>query len=277
MGADENPNRTPLELRAFVDGVPALAWSALPDGSPEFFNQRFVDYSGLSRDQVYAEWKSTLYRDDVEEFERWWGGLQKSPKPGQTEFRLRRADGEYRWFEVPAAPVHDEQGNLIRWYGIIIDIDERKRAEQKLRQSEQDLRTITDSIRQPIVVLAPDGTTLYVNQVNLNLTGITMDQLNEQGFFPRVVHPDDLNRIQAERRNGLLQEAPFELEWRLLFKNGQYRWQLFQYNPRKDEYGQIIRWYVTSTDIEDRKRMEEQLRNENLVLREEIDRSSMFC
>ena len=78
MGVGESPNRTPLELRAFIDGVPALAWSALPDGSPEFLNQRFLDYSALSEDQLYAEWKSTLHRDDVEEFETLWGGLQKS-------------------------------------------------------------------------------------------------------------------------------------------------------------------------------------------------------
>jgi len=92
----------------------------------------------------------------------------------------------------------------------------------------------------------------------------------------KSAHPDDLNRIQAERRKGFLHEAPFELDARLLLKNGQYRWQLFQYNPLKDEYGQIIRWYVTATDIDDRKKTEERLHNENLVLRKEIDRSSMF-
>ena len=91
-----------------------------------------------------------------------------------------------------------------------------------------------------------------------------------------AAHPDDRDRIQAERKDGFLRRVPFEMEARLLFKNGQYRWQLFQYNPLKDEYGQVIRWYVTATDIDNRKRMEEQLRKENLVLREEIDRSSMF-
>jgi formate hydrogenlyase transcriptional activator len=94
--------------------------------------------------------------------------------------------------------------------------------------------------------------------------------------WTKTAHPDDLNRIPAERQEGFLRGIAFEMEARLLFKTGQYRWQLFQYNPFKDEYGEIIRWYVTATDIDDRKRMEERLRNENLVLREEIDRSSMF-
>jgi formate hydrogenlyase transcriptional activator len=100
--------------------------------------------------------------------------------------------------------------------------------------------------------------------------------VNEEGFFTRVFHPDDIDRVREERRVGLLEGLPFELEMRSLFKSGQYRWQLVQYDPIKDERGKIIRWYVTATDIDDQKRTEERLRNENLVLREEIDRSSMF-
>ena len=142
MDAGESLNRNPLELLAFIDGVPALAWSALPYGSPEFFNQRFLDYSGRSPDEVYADWKSKLHRDDVEEFEKWWGELQKFRKPGQTEVRFRRSDGEYRWFQISSAPVHDEQRRLIRWYGINIDIDDRKRAEQQLGQKEERVRRL---------------------------------------------------------------------------------------------------------------------------------------
>ena len=109
MGADENPNRTPLELRAFIDAMPAFAWSTRPDGFPEFVNQRLLDYSGLSRETHYTEYKSIIHRDDVEDFENWWQALMNSEKPGTTELRLRRSDGEYRWFQISAAPVHDEQ------------------------------------------------------------------------------------------------------------------------------------------------------------------------
>jgi formate hydrogenlyase transcriptional activator len=265
-----------LELRAFIDGIPALAWSCSADGVPEFVNQRLQDYSGLSPDQICEEWKSILHRDDVEQFEKWWQGLQNSRNAGQTELRLRRFDGEYRWFQIAAAPAHDEQGNLVRWYGINTDIDDRKHAEQELREAERNLRTITDAIRQSIVVLAPDGTTLYANRMALDRTGLTVGEVNEEGFFTRVFHPDDIDRVREERRVGLLEGLPFELEMRSLFKSGQYRWQLVQYDPLKDERGKIIRWYVTATDIDDQKRTEERLRNENLVLREEIDRSSMF-
>jgi formate hydrogenlyase transcriptional activator len=265
-----------LELRSFIDRVPALAWSALPDGSLDFFNQRFRDYTGFSSDQLYgSEWKSAVHRDDIQQLETWWQGLRQS-QAGTTEVRLRRFDGEYRWFQITASPVYDEHANLVRWCGINTDINDIKCSEQKLRQEEADLRTITDAIRQSIVVLAPDGTTLYANRVALDHTGVTPGEVNNEGFLVRAFHPEDIDRVRDERRVGLLEGVPFELEMRSLFKNGQHRWQLIQYNPLKDERGQIIRWYATATDIDDRKRTEERLRNENLVLREEIDRSSLF-
>jgi len=276
MTTSESQSPTPLELRSFIDRVPALAWSALPDGSLDFFNQRFRDYTGFSSDQLYgSEWKSAVHRDDIQQLETWWQGLRQS-QAGTTEVRLRRFDGEYRWFQITASPVYDEHANLVRWCGINTDINDIKCSVQKLRQEEADLRTITDAIRQSIVVLAPDGTTLYANRVALDHTGVTPGEVNNEGFLVRAFHPEDIDRVRDERRVGLLAGVPFELEMRSLFKNGQYRWQLIQYNPLKDERGQIIRWYATATDIDDRKRTEERLRNENLVLREEIDRSSLF-
>jgi len=269
-------SRAPLELRAFIDGVPAFAWSAGPDGIPEFVNRRLQDYTGLSRDGLYGQWQSILHRDDVEDFDNWWQGLQSSGEPGQTELRLRRFDGVYRWFQISAAPVRDEQGSLVRWCGINIDIDDRKRAELKLQKNEEGLRTIIDAIRQAVVVLAPDGTTLYANRVALEITGLTIGDVNDNSFLIRAFHPDDVDRIREERQERLLGGTPFELEMRVLFKSGQYRWFLNQYNPLTDERDQIIRWYVTGTDIDEQKRTEERLRNENLVLREEIDRTSMF-
>ena len=196
--------------------------------------------------------------------------------PFELEMRLLPKHGEYRWHLSQYNPLKDESGKVIRWYVTATDIDDRKRAEQKLRQSEEDLRTITDTIRQVIVILAPDGTMLYANRVALESTGLTPEEVNDQGFFQVAFHPDDIDRVRDERRMRLLQGVPFELEIRTRHKSGQYRWYLAQYNPLKDESGQVIRWYATATDIDDQKKTEERLRNENLVLREEIDRSSMF-
>src|SRR5215831_10648432 len=277
MAPSEGQSRAALQRSAFIDGIPALAWSALPDGTLDFCNQPFCDYTGFSSDQLYRSgWKSAVHQDDTQQFETWWRDLRQSSESRSAEVRLRRFDGEYRWFQIAAAPLHDTQGTLVRWYGISIDIHHRKCNEQELRQDEQQLRTITDAIRQSIVVLAPDGTTLYANRVALDQTGVTVGEVNDKGFFARVFHPDDTDRVREERRIGLLEGLPFELEMRARFKNGQYRWQLVQYDPLKDERGETVHWYVTATDIDDQKRTEERIRNENLVLREEIDQSSMF-
>jgi len=116
------------------------------------------DYTGSSPQeaQACALQKSALHRDDAEEFAKWWEELRKSGKPGQTEARLRRADGEFRWFQISTVPVHDEQGRL-RWYGINTDIDERRRAEEALRSSEQNLRLMVDSIPGHVCTFTPDG------------------------------------------------------------------------------------------------------------------------
>ncbi|HBP87522.1 MAG TPA: Fis family transcriptional regulator [Nitrospiraceae bacterium] len=156
------------------------------------------------------------------------------------------------------------------------EIVERKRAEEKLRQDERELRRITDAIPQAIGVLGLDGMPLYVNQVLLDYTGLTLEDLKADDFRTRLFHPEDLERVQEKRQNALAHGAPFDLELRARRKDGQYRWFLFRYNPLRDDEGLIIRWYATGIDIEERKQAEESIRNENMALREEIDGASMF-
>jgi formate hydrogenlyase transcriptional activator len=154
---------------------------------------------------------------------------------------------------------------------------ERKRAEEKLRQDECELRRITDAIPEAVGVLRPDGTVIHANKVVLDYTGMTLEDLNSPDDFRiRLFHPDDFERVREKRQSALEHGAPFELEIRLRRKDGQYRWFLFRYNPLRDDEGRIIRWYATGIDIEDRKQAEERMRNENMALREEIDHTSMF-
>src|SRR6266446_1132737 len=142
--------------------------------------------------------------------------------------------------------------------------------------SEQEARGIVDAIPQTIVVLSPDGAALYGNRSMLAYTGLTIDEVMAADFRARVFHPEDVARLLDERRHGLARGVPFELEQRARRQDGQYRWFLVQYNPVRDEHGRTLRWYATGTDIDDRKRVEERTRNENLALREDIDRTSMF-
>jgi formate hydrogenlyase transcriptional activator len=156
------------------------------------------------------------------------------------------------------------------------EITERRRVEAKLRQDERELRGIVDVIPQLIVVREPDGTFLYANRSVLEYSGFTVDELSAPDFSTGFVHPEDWARLHDERRQGLSRSVPFEIEQRLRRKDGQYRWFVVRYHPLLDEQGRILRWYATGTDIDERKRAEQRMRNENLALREDIDRASMF-
>src|SRR6058998_3701404 len=145
-----------------------------------------------------------------------------------------------------------------------------------LRSSEQEAQEIVDAIPQAIAVLSPDGQPLYGNRSLLQYTGLTIAEVTSADFRARIFHPEDLARLQDERREGLARGVPFEYEQRARRNDGQYRWFLIRYNPLRDEQGHIVRWYATGTDIDDRRQAEERMRNENLALREDIDRASMF-
>ena len=258
-----------LSWRQIVDSVPGLVATMGATGEVEFLNRQTLEYFGKTNEEL-KNWSLTgvVHPEDLSHVIE---TRRKSIEEGQVyevEHRCRRADGTYRWFQVRGLPVRNEEGTIIAWYLLLTDIDDRKRTEQKLRQSEADLRTITDAIRQSIVVLAPDGTTLYANQVALDRTGLTLGEANDHGFFTRVFHPDDADSLLAERRQGLAHGAPFELESRVRQRSGEYRWQLIQYNPLKDEQGQIVRWYATATDIDDRKRAEARVEQAYLRLSE---------
>jgi formate hydrogenlyase transcriptional activator len=150
-----------------------------------------------------------------------------------------------------------------------------KTAYLELKASEQELRDIVDAIPQTINVLRPDGTPLYANRSLLEYTGFRMQDVMAPDFLNRFFHPDDAVTME-QRREALSHGVPFENERRLRRKDGQYRWFLIRYHPLRDEQGRIVRWYATGTDIDDRKHAEDRVRNENLALREDIDRSSMF-
>ena len=151
-----------------------------------------------------------------------------------------------------------------------------EKASEETKKSEAEIRMIIDAIPQHVTVLAPDGKNLYANQAVLEYTGLTREEVMADDFRGRVFHPEDVERLRDERRAALARGVPFENEQRARRKDGQYRWLLIRYNPLLDERGELIRWYASGTDIDDRKQAEERTRQENLALREEIDHSSMF-
>jgi formate hydrogenlyase transcriptional activator len=269
--------REAARLQALIDTVPSLLWTSFPDGSKEFLNRRWYEYTGLTQEQGKGwGWKVVVHPDDLDRLVREWLALLNDPKPGELETRIRRYDGEYRWFLIRVLPEFDAEGNVVRWFGSDTDIEDRKRAETKLLEDERELRRITDAIPQTIVVLDPSGDPLYANQAVLEYTGLTIQEVLSSEFRARMFHPEDVEKVREERQAAYARGLPFEIEQRTRRKDGQYRWFLIRLNPFRDEQGRLVRWYATGTDIDDRKRAEDRTRNENVALREDIVRSSMF-
>src|SRR4029077_6158646 len=387
-----------------LNAIPAYTWYAVPSGGLTFVNQRCADYLGLPTDHPLrfgidtgAAWDShipLLHPEDHEQTRRAWSECLRTGRPGEVSFRARSAEGNYRWFLSRAEPLRANDGTLLCWIGINLDIEERKQAEfylpqgqrvahtgswsftaagfehwspelfaihgldphntppslpeylelvhpddrtfvakeirtmlaehrgfdftkrivradgmirhvrcvgvpaisdgtfhgfvgtgidvtegeeltRALRESEQKLREILDLVPQLVGVLGPQAERLYANRVTLSYLGVTLDEWRQRDRRSEV-HPDDVDRIKALIARSLTTGAADEWEMRLRAADGTYRWFLVRSNPLRDDQGQLVRWFIAYTDIEDRKRAEERLQQENVALREEIDKTSMF-
>jgi len=404
LGADPMDESSKAQLQATLDMIPAFTWLAAPSGALLFVNSRCADYLGLPQDHPLrfgidtgAAWDSHipfLHPDDHEEMRRVGSDNLRTGGTAEASCRIRDAQGNYRWFLSRTEPLRGNNGTILYWLGINLDIDERKQAEfylaegqrlahsgswtftpagfeqwspelfaihgldpaakaptfaeymalvhpddrdfvaqeirailserrgfeftkrivrpdgsirhvrcvgtpaansglfprfvgtgidvtehevltSALRKSEGELRQILDLAPQLVGVLGPQAERLYANRVALSYFGVTLDEWRQRDRKSEV-HPDDVDRITAHIDRSLLTGAAGEVEMRLRARDGTYRWFLVRSNPLRDDQGQLVRWYIAYTDIEDRKRAEERLREENVALREEIDKTSMF-
>src|SRR5438477_9886491 len=159
-------------LRKILDTIPTLASCNLPDGSNEFLNQRWHDYTGLSPQEARGRgWRVAVHPEDLQKVLDTFRALRTSGEPREIEHRLRRHDGEYRWFLFRVDALRDVLGNIVRWHATNTDIENLKRTEEKLRQDERELRRITDAIPLTIVIQRPDGAPICANQVVLGYGG----------------------------------------------------------------------------------------------------------
>jgi formate hydrogenlyase transcriptional activator len=191
-----------------------------------------------------------------------------------VECRLLLPDDSVKHVRIVAHASKNESGS-IEFIGAVMDITATEQAEEKIRQSEMELRQILDFAPQYVAVLGPDRDRLYVNKAMLDYFGFTLEEWQSSDRH-KYYHPDDWERLTSETQSKFLSGIPHEYEARLLRKDGKYRCFLFRWNPLRDEQGCITRWYAAATDIEDRRQAEQRLQNENVALREEIDRASMF-
>lgn len=240
-------------IRLIIDTIPTLAWSLRPDGIVDFVNQRWLEYTGLTFEQELAEPTRPVHPEDLARVMEKWRADMAAGQPSEDEIRLQRADRGYRWFLVRTAPLRDERGNVVKWFGISIDIDDRKRVESQTR-------LLLDTIPQQIWSGPPDGTLDYCNARWRSYVGIGLDELQGNGW-QQMLHPDDRDRVLRAWQESVTNGTPYEQEERHRRADGLYRWFLSRALPMRDAEGRIVRWYGTNTDIEEHKRAEETLRS----------------
>jgi PAS domain S-box-containing protein len=193
----------------------------------------------------------------------------------ESDYRIVLPDGSIKHVHNVGHPVLNESGDIREFVGTVIDITERRHAEAVISEQEAELRQIVDLVPQLIAVYGTNFERFYANRTTLDYLGVSLDEWRYK-TFAHSTHLDDLERLKAATDRALSSGSAYEVELRLRKHDGSYRWFLARYNPVRDDKGQITRWYVTATDIEDRKQAEDRLRSENVALREEVDKASMF-
>jgi PAS domain S-box-containing protein len=257
-------------LSLTINTIPTLIQVSRPDGTILSVNQAVLDYYGVTLQEMQKEdFRARFYHpDDVQRLREVRNEALKRPSAFEYEQRALGKDGKYRWFLVRYNPLLDDRGMIERWYATAFDIENQKRAEVALRAAEQNLNQIINTIPTHIYVLNTEGSVQYVNQAVMDYTGLSLDDVKQEDYRDRVIHPEDFKAVRAERAASLRGGAPFSTEQRVLGNDGQYRWFLVRYKPLLDEQGRIIRWYVAAFDIEDRKRAQEDVRRSEAFLAE---------
>ena len=262
------------QFRAAINAIPEPVWTTRPDGFCDFLNQHWLDYTGCCTAEQGAgwNWHAAIHPDDVQGLLEQWRAAVASGARADLEARIRRFDGEYRWFRVRFIPLRDESGNIVKWLGTNIDIEDRRRAGEALRspdiesalqkaldeikRSETKLRRVIDTIPTLAWCNLADGPNEFLNKGWHEYTGLSPEDSQRLGLAVGHSHPEDPAAVDEKMGRVMLISGELRRRTRgalLCRHDGVYRWFLIRVAPYLDDAGKIVRWYGTSTDIEDRK------------------------
>ena len=255
--------RQETRLRDVIDAVPANVWSTSPDGAVDFVNQRWQELTGLPADHALGwNWEAAVHPDDRAGFVANWHAAVKNGEAMEHEVRVRRPDGEYRWLLVRNVPLRNEKGNIIRWYGTSVDIEDRKRAEQALLRSQAYLAEAQKLSRTGSFAYNPGiQTTVFWSEELFRIF-----RLDPQCGIPsydetrQLVHPDDRNRVSQECLQGFREKVEFAQTYRLLLRDGTVRHLHVVWHPFLDKTGEVVEYVGTAADVTERKKAEQKFR-----------------
>lgn len=268
------------ELSQLVTMVPSHVWRLTPGGEPTFFNKRMVDYLGLDvadKDRLGMSRLdaliATVHPDDAAKFR---DTLKQSLATGESfvlRYRLRRADGVYRWMSSRGEPLRDEEGRIVQWYGLCHDIDNQVQAEEAIRRSERRLQQMIDVVPAHIWCMTREGKPSYINKRFTDTLGVTLaDLIAPDGSRSLAdVHPDDQDSVEQSLARSVETGETFAMAFRQRRSDGSYRWVEGRGEPLRDETGSIVQWYGVCVDIDDRVTAQEALRHRERELSQLVD------
>ena len=254
--------RSEDRLRLVIDTIPAHAWSAGPDGSVDFINQRFLEFTGRSMQEMLGwSWGSLVHTDDLARYIGEWQSAVATGEPMESEARVRRTDGDYRWLLIRNVPLRDELGNIVKWYGTAIDIEDRKRAEEALRRSEGYLAnaqrlTRTGSWAWNVATRQ----SVYWSQENYRLLGFDPEGgiPSDEVFYQRI-HPEDRDRVRRETILESLNEGThFDVDFRIVLPGGAIKYVRSTGHTVRSISGDLLEYVGTSIDVTERKQADEE-------------------
>jgi PAS domain S-box-containing protein len=257
--------------RLIIDTVPAQLWTESPEGVVDFVNRRWVDYTGMTLEQAVGwGWTGMVHPDDIERVLTKWRTLISEGKPREIESRLRRSDGEYRWFLSRVCPLVDRSGHILGWYGSDTDIHDRKEAEDKLRQSEahlQEAQTVgrigswVFNVAAGTVSASPELFRIFGRDPEVEqLTKKMLSEVRPHPIFRASIHPEDRPFVEEFANAARNENKAQELEYRIVLPDGSGKYVYSVAHPVFDNSGSVVEYIGTIMDVTERKRAEEAVR-----------------
>jgi PAS domain S-box-containing protein len=264
--AEELARQNQLTIRSIIDSIPGYVHTMRPDGAVEFVNQRILDFFQKTTEEL-SDWAPLVHPEDRDAVLSQWRTALATGEPFDVMNRVRRADGEWRWFHSRGLPLRDASGQIIRWCNLLVDIDERKKAEEALQSRQRELSVIIETMPGLVWCASPDGELSYVNRRILDYLGAEKNDLLSGGWA-HFLHPDDVASVVASWSHSVASGEAFEVQARLRGADGAYRWFHSLSQLGRDVKGNPAKWYGVMIDVDDRKQAEEKVEQAYLRLAE---------